>query len=39
MNRAMNQVDNLVWDFIYQAVVIGLGVSAGVAIFIQFTSL
>jgi hypothetical protein len=37
MDRAMNQGDNLIWDFIYQAVVIGLGVSAGVAIYMQIT--
>jgi hypothetical protein len=40
MERVMtSQVDKMVWDFIYQAVVIGLGISAGAVIVMQFASL
>jgi hypothetical protein len=30
---------NAFWDFVYQAVVIGLGVAATAAVYLQFSSL
>ena len=40
MTRAMTHgVDNAVWDFIYQVVVIGFGIAATVAVYLEISSL
>ena len=43
MTRAMTDNtfgrSNAFWDFVYQAVVVGLGVAATAAIYLQITSL
>jgi hypothetical protein len=40
MTRTMtNRIDGVLWDFVYQAAVVGLGVAATVAVFLQATGL
>jgi hypothetical protein len=40
MTRTMtHRLDGLFWDFVYQATVVGLGIAATAAIFLQVTSL
>jgi hypothetical protein len=40
MTRAMtHRIDGVVWDFVYQAAVVGLGIAATAAIFLQVTNL
>ena len=36
MERAINNVHGMFWDFVYEATVFGLGIAATAAVVIQF---